>query len=362
EDEGAIRFRVPDKDITVHDRVCGYVTTNLKEKGSRRFDPETKQEVEANPDLVIKRPNGGYIFHFVNVVDDIEMGITHVIRGEEWLPSAPLHILLYRYLGWEESRPQFAHLPLLLKPDGNGKLSKRDGQKLGIPVFPLAWEGATPEDSFTGFRAEGFDPKAVINFLVFLGWNPGTEQEIFSMEELTQAFSLDKIGKSGARFDYEKATWFNQQYLHHAADEDLLPHFRKAVDAAGYEATDGYLLQIISLLKERISFYKDLLPAANYFFAPVEAIEEKVIRKKWKSENRNRFEELQANLSGLTDWNAEGIKAVVLAFMEKYEMGFGAVLPIIRVAMSGSTKGPDAFAMMEVLGQDRVVSRLASAY
>lgn len=317
-------------------------------------------------DKVLMKADGLPTYHLANIVDDRLMGITHVIRGEEWLPSTAHHVLLYRAFGWEAEMPVFAHLPLILKPTGKGKLSKRDGQTLGIPVFPLAWPPAgveaTEEESFTGFREAGFDPRAVVNFLAFLGWNPGTEQEIFTMDELIAAFSIDKIGKSGARFDYDKAKWYNQQYILKTADAELLPVVRKVVENHGHTATDDYLLGIISLMKERVITYDEFYTTATYFFEPVGELDEKIIRKKWKSDDRPTFEVLRTRLAALNDWNAATLKSQTVAFMEENSLGFGAVLPILRVAMSGTTQGPDAFEMMALLGKDTVVQRLGEGY
>lgn len=313
-------------------------------------------------DKVMMKADGLPTYHLANIVDDHLMQISHVIRGEEWLSSTAHHVLLYRAFGWEDSMPVFAHLPLILKPTGKGKLSKRDGQKLGIPVFPLAWEGATPEESFTGFREAGFDPRAVVNFLAFLGWNPGTEQEIFSIQELVESFSLDNIGKSGARFDYDKAKWYNQQYILAAEAAELLPAVKPFFAKAGVELDDDYLLSVIGLLRERVTTYDEFLEQGSYFFGPIQEWEEKIIRKKWKPEQRPRFEQLRDQLAEVTNWRAAELKTAVVAFMEANEMGFGAVLPILRVAMSGTTKGPDAFEMMEVLGKETVVKRLTEGY
>lgn len=313
-------------------------------------------------DKVMMKADGLPTYHLANIVDDHTMEISHVIRGEEWLSSTAHHVLLYRAFGWEESMPQFAHLPLILKPTGKGKLSKRDGQKLGIPVFPLAWEGATAEESFGGFREAGFDPAAVINFLAFLGWNPGTEEEIFSLDELVKAFSLDNIGKSGARFDFDKAKWYNQQYILADSPEVLLPKVKPFFIKANVEASDDYLIKVIGLLRERVMTYNEFAEQGSYFFGPIQEWEEKIIRKKWKPELRSKFEELKAQLAAVTDWTAGPLKASVVAFMEANELGFGAVLPILRVAMSGTTKGPDAFEMMEVLGQTTVIERLGAGY
>lgn len=313
-------------------------------------------------DKVMMKADGLPTYHLANIVDDHLMEITHVIRGEEWLSSTAHHVLLYRAFGWENSMPQFAHLPLILKPTGKGKLSKRDGQKLGMPVFPLAWKGATPEDSFDGFREAGFDPAAVVNFLAFLGWNPGTDQEIFSLDALVDAFSLENIGKSGARFDFDKAKWYNQQYILAEDASDLLPKVKPFFSLANEVASDKYLEQVIGLLRERVQTYKDFVSQSDYFFGPIQNWEEKIIRKKWKPEQRSLFEQLQTQLQATENWKAVALKETVVAFMEANELGFGAVLPILRVAMSGTTKGPDAFEMMEVLGRELVVKRLAEGY
>ncbi|PHI20345.1 glutamate--tRNA ligase [Lewinellaceae bacterium SD302] len=309
-------------------------------------------------DKVMMKADGLPTYHLANIVDDRSMKITHVIRGEEWLSSTAHHVLLYRAFGWEDEMPAFAHLPLILKPTGKGKLSKRDGQKLGMPVFPLAWEA----EDLIGFREAGFDPRAVVNFLAFLGWNPGTEQEIFSLDELVEAFTLDNIGKSGARFDYDKAKWYNQQYILADSPEELLPKVKPFFVRAGVDTTDDHLLKVIGLLRERVTVYPDFVEQSQYFFGPVTELEEKIIRKKWKPEQRAKFEQLQNQLGQVDDWTAGPLKEAIVAFMEANELGFGAVLPILRVAMSGTTKGPDAFAMMEVLGKDAVVKRLGEGY
>lgn len=313
-------------------------------------------------DKVLMKADGLPTYHLANIVDDHLMEISHVIRGEEWLPSTAHHVLLYRAFGWEDQMPQFAHLPLILKPTGKGKLSKRDGQKLGVPVFPLSWAGETPAASFTGFREAGFDPRALMNFLAFLGWNPGDEQEIFSLEELVKAFSLEKIGKSGARFDYDKATWFNQQYISKTEPVDLLPHLREQAASAGLSVGDDFLLSVIGMMRERVSFLPELFTKSQYFFAPPQAIDEKIVRKKWKVAQRPFFDELVEKLKSTNSWEAAAIKTSIVAHMEQHGLGFGAVLPIIRVAMSGTTKGPDAFDMMALLGRDEVLSRLEASY
>jgi len=301
-------------------------------------------------------------YHLANIVDDHFMKISHVIRGEEWLSSTPLHVYLYRFLGWEDTMPKFAHLPLILKPTGKGKLGKRDGAKFGFPVFPLSWEGESKEDSFDGFREFGFDSAAVLNFLAFLGWNPGTEQEIFSLEELAEAFSLERIGKSGAKFDFEKAKWYNQQYLMAKSGEQLATLIRPAVEEKGYDVSDTYLAQACDLMKERVVFLSDFLKDAYYLFEPVNAYDEKPIRKRWKPERQAAFDQLADLIKGTSPFAAEGIENAVKGFIEETGLKFGEVFPILRIALSGTMKGPSVFDMIEVLGKDAVDQRLRKAY
>ena len=343
-----VRLKVPtDETIHVHDLVRNHVQFQ-----SNELD-----------DKIMLKSDGMPTYHLANVTDDRLMKITHVIRGEEWLPSTAHHVLLYRAFGWEEEMPRFAHLPLILKPTGKGKLSKRDGAKLGIPVFPLSWEGETPQDSFVGFREFGFDPGAVINFLAFLGWNPGTEQEIFSLEELGEAFSLEKIGKSGARFDFDKAKWFNQQYLIKTDDAELAKKVRPHVEAAGYTASDDFLRAFVGMLKERVTFITDFVTTGYYFFEPVKSYEEKMIRKKWKPENRAKFDELVTFIQNMQDFSPANVTEQVKNWInEESGLGFGGVLPILRLATSGTMQGPDVFAMMSLLGKEEVVRRLEKGY
>jgi glutamyl-tRNA synthetase len=313
-------------------------------------------------DKVLMKADGLPTYHLANVVDDHLMAISHVIRGEEWLPSTALHVLLYRAFGWEESMPEFAHLPLLLKPTGKGKLSKRDGQKLGIPVFPINWDKGGAEDFLQGFRETGLLPAATINFLAFLGWNPGTEQELFNLEELVEAFSLERINKSGARFDFDKAKWFNQQYLISSPEEEVSPLVKAQFEAKGHLISDELAATITGMLKERVHLLPEFFDKGQFFVEPVSEYEEKPIRKKWKSEQRPVFEQLISDFEGLEVWSAPAIKAATVAFMERNELGFGAVLPILRIAISGTTQGPDAFEMLAVVGRDNTISRLRTGY
>ncbi len=313
-------------------------------------------------DKVLLKADGMPTYHLANIVDDHLMEITHVIRGEEWLPSTAHHVLLYRAFGWEDEMPQFAHLPLILKPTGQGKLSKRDGKKLGIPVFPLAWEADTPEDSFTGFREEGFLPEAVINLLAFLGWNPGTEQELFSLEELVQAFELEKIGKSGARFDFDKAKWFNQQHLIQMPDEKLAALLRPIIEWHGHKPSDAFLESFCGMMKERVSGLSDFWDSGFYFFEDFETFDEKNILKKWKPERRELFDDLKSRLAKLSSFDPDSIKTELEGFMADHELKFGDVLPILRIGLTGTVKGPSVFEMMALFGQAEVDRRLERAY
>lgn len=342
-----VRLKIPENEIvTVQDLIRGEVNFQ-----SNELD-----------DKIILKGDGMPTYHLANIVDDHLMKISHVIRGEEWLPSTAHHVLMYRFFGWEDGMPQFAHLPLILKPNGKGKLSKRDGAKLGIPVFPLSWEGTGEDDAFEGFREFGFDPKAVINFLSFLGWNPGTEQEIFSLEELCEAFSVEKIGKAGARFDFDKAKWFNQQYIISASNESLSAAIRPIIASKGHQPSDDYLAAFCGLLKERVTFLPDFWESGYYFFEEVKVYDEKNIRKKWKSERREKFDNLCLQLKNLEAFNAENIETTVKSFMSENEFGFGDVLPILRISLSGTMKGPSVFDMMALMGKELVVNRLAKSY
>ncbi len=308
------------------------------------------------------KSDGMPTYHLANIVDDHLMEITHVIRGEEWLPSTGHHVLLYRAFGWAATMPDFSHLPLILKPDGKGKLSKRDGAKFGMPVFPLGWDAETEEDSFRGFREFGFLPQAVINFLAFLGWNPGTEQEIFSLAELCEAFSIEKISKSGARFDYDKAKWYNQQYLHSAAAAELAALVWPLADAKGYQVSDEYLAQVCHLMKGRATFLPDLVEQASYLFGDVQTFDNEVVVKRWKPEIRPVFEALAEHLKAQLTFVAEPLEEAVKAFMTDRGLKPGEVMPILRLSLAGTMQGPGVYEMMELLGNERTIDRLTKAF
>ncbi len=342
-----IRLKVdPGEEILINDRIRGDVHFKSEELD----------------DKILFKADGMPTYHLANVVDDHLMKITHVIRGEEWLPSTAHHILLYRAFGWGESIPIFAHLPLILKPTGKGKLSKRDGLKLGIPVFPLSWKGEREEESFKGFREFGFDPRAVVNFLAFLGWNPGTEREIFTMEELISAFSLDKIGKAGARFDYDKALWFNQQYIQNSDNSRLARQVGPLLATHGHRPDPAWLEKFCGLLKERVSLYPDFWEQGQYLLEPVREYDPKTLRKKWKPERRPLFLKLVEELQQLNDFKAESIEQHVKAFAERHELKIGEIFPILRLALTGTTRGPGIFDIMELLGREESIRRLETAF
>ncbi len=307
-------------------------------------------------DKVLLKSDGMPTYHLANVVDDHLMEITHVIRGEEWLPSTPLHVLLYRSFEWQ--MPSFAHLPLILKPDGKGKLSKRDGDRLGFPVFPLNWKDPSSGEASIGYKERGFLPDAFINMLAFLGWNPGTEQELFSLDKLIQTFSIERVGKSGARFDFEKTKWFNQQYIKNKSNEELVQLTAALFEKEGYQADQNTLLNICELVKERATFLHEIPSLAYYFFQEVKEYDEKNLRKKWKNENSDAFKQLLSSLSDLEDFKSEAIEKLVKDFMEKFSLGFGQVLPILRISITGTMQGPPIFAVMQVLGKTNCLDRL----
>ncbi len=312
-------------------------------------------------DKVLYKADGYPTYHMANVIDDHEMKISHVIRGEEWLSSTPLHVLLYKALGWENEQPKFAHLPLILKPQGQGKLSKRDGAKFGFPVFPLSWTDPETKELWEGYKETGFIPDGFDNFLAFLGWNPGTDQEYFSIDELASVFSTDRISKSGARFDYDKAKWFNQQHIIHSTAEELFPLVKPKFDQQNYKTSDDRLLQIIDLYKERVELINEFPTQSYYLFDEVREYDEKSIRKKWKPDNSEHFLELAAEFSSQPTWDEDSIEQTVKLFMEKTGFGFGQVLPTLRLAICGTMKGPSIYSVMELLGQEESAGRLTKA-
>ncbi len=327
------------------------------------FNDEIREQVSFSTneldDKVLMKADGLPTYHLANVVDDYHMKITHVIRGEEWLSSTAHHVLMYQCFGWEEAMPKFAHLPLILKPTGKGKLSKRDGAKFGMPVFPLSWESENPEDAFTGFKEEGFLPDGLLNFLAFLGWNPGTEQEIFTMEELINAFSISKINKSGARFDFDKSKWFGQQYLKEKDNETLANLMLPFAEALGYQKDHDYMTQVAGLMKERAHTIKEMVDEADYLFGAINEYDEKTLRKKWKEPSSKIITDIIALLNDTSPFDKETIESSIKSYITDNELGFGAVLPLLRIGLSGTMKGPDIFGIISLLGLEESNRRLS---
>lgn len=342
-----IRFKMPDDAIVVEedDMIRGKVSFRTNELD----------------DKVLFKADGMPTYHLANVVDDHLMQISHVIRGEEWLPSLPLHVLLYRAFGWV--KPTFAHLPLILKPHGKGKLSKRDGDKLGFPVFPLQWTDPDTGEVSAGYREDGYFPEAFLNMLAFLGWNPGTEQEIFTPQQLIEAFSFDRVNKAGARFDPEKAKWFNHQYLIRKSDEELVNLFIPILKDKGITppATDE-LSRIIALVKERVTFVNELWDQTAFFFSAPQTYDPKVVKKRWKGEVPAFLQSLADEFDSFKDaWNAATIKEKVSQRIQEKKMNFGAVMNSLRLALVGGSFGPDLFSIIEILGREEVSKRIRQA-
>lgn len=346
-----IRIKIPAKEeVRLNDAVRGWVMVH-----SSTLD-----------DKVLMKSDGMPTYHLANVVDDHLMKITHVIRGEEWLPSAPLHVLLYKYLGWSDSMPQFAHLPLLLKPDGNGKLSKRDGDRLGFPVFPI--EGTFPDEKgnnavFSGFREEGYLSDALINFLAFLGWNPGTEQEIFSVEELIEAFSLERINKAGTKFDIEKARWYNQQYLKDRPVGKISEMLKEQLADTDVNLTDSQYDTVAEMLRERVTYIHDLKKLAVTFLLRPAEYNEKVVKKKWTAEAVNILSLYSTDLKGKAGnaIDATEAKAILEQILEENGINIGRVMQSLRLAVTGQGGGPDLMQIIEVLGAEEVADRIGIA-
>ena len=300
-------------------------------------------------------------YDLANIVGDHLMEISHVIRGEEWLPSAPLHVLLYRAFGWEDTMPQFAHLPLLLKPDGKGKLSKRDGDRLGFPVFPLEWHDPKTGDVSSGYREQGYFPEAVVNFLALLGWNPGTEQEMFTMEELIEQFDIDRCSKAGAKFAYEKGIWFNHEYILKKSDDEIASLFAPIVAGNGVEESMDRIRQVVHMMKDRVSFVRELWPLCSFFFIPPTEYDEKTVRKRWKEDSPKVMIELVAVLEGISDFSVEGQESVVKAWVEQQGYKLGDVMNAWRLTLVGEGKGPGMFDISAFLGKEETLRRMRRA-
>lgn len=342
-----VRIKIePDEDIVVNDLIRGKVVIN-----SSILDDK----------VLYKSADHLPTYHLANIVDDHLMEITHVIRGEEWLPSAPLHVLLYRYLGWEDTMPAFAHLPLLLKPEGNGKLSKRDGDRLGFPVFPLEWKDPKSGEISSGYRESGYLPEAVVNFLALLGWNPGNDQEIMSLNELVSHFSLERCSKSGAKFDYEKGKWFNHQYIQKKSNAEIVTLFMPVLEEKGIKADLGYVELVVGMMKERVSFVKDLWAQSSFFFVAPTVYDEKTTKKRWKPDSAVQLSELVEVLRLVEPFTIEHTEEVVMAWIQEKGYHLGNIMNAFRLALVGEGKGPHMFDIVAALGKEETICRTQRA-
>ncbi len=355
-----VRFQVePNEDVHVHDLIRGEVVIN-----SNILDDK----------VLYKSADDLPTYHLANIVDDHLMEISHVIRGEEWLPSAPLHVLLYRAFGWSDTMPEFAHLPLLLKPDGNGKLSKRDGDRLGFPVFPLEFHNQKDGTVSSGYRESGYLPEAVINFLALLGWHGTGDQEMYTMDQLIEQFSLDRVSKSGAKFDYEKGKWFNHQYLQLRSNEELtemfLPVLNEKIAQLDNQSSivnrqivndKAMVAKVIGLTKDRVNFVPELWEQTNFFFVAPTEYDEKSLKKRWKEDSPKHMTELLSLLEAQEDWSAEALDQVVMGWIADQEYGVGIVMNAFRICLVGAARGPHIWAITDVLGKDETLQRVKTA-
>lgn len=341
-----IRFKMPeDTEVAFSDIVRGDISVNTS----------------TLDDKVLFKSDGMPTYHLANVVDDHLMEISHVIRGEEWLPSLPLHVMLYRAFGWDDTMPRFAHMPLTLKPDGKGKLSKRDGDRLGFPVFPLEWRNPQTGEVSSGYRESGYFPEAFINILALLGWNPGTEQELFTMDELVEAFTLERIIKSGSRFDPAKAKWFNHQYLQKKSDEELAKLFSAELEKKGITSDTGLLEKIVGLVKDRADFVKEFWQHSFFFFQKPKTYDPDMVKKQWKPDTPQLLSEISEKFGEMKTFDKESIEVVIKDFLEKKQTGMGRLMNPLRLALVGAPKGPGMFDIMEILGRDEVIERIENA-
>lgn len=342
-----VRFKVePGIDVHIDDMIRGHVVI----KSDILDDKVLYKSADELP-----------TYHLANIVDDHLMEITHVIRGEEWLPSAPLHVLLYRAFGWEDTMPTFAHLPLLLKPEGKGKLSKRDGDRLGFPVFPLEWHDPKTGDISSGYRESGYFPEAVVNFLALLGWNPGTEQELFTLDELVEAFDIHKCSKAGARFDYQKGIWFNHEYMLKKSNEEVANLFAPIVANNGVDETMERITEVVAMMKDRVNFVKELWPLCSFFFIAPTEYDEKTVKKRWKADSAKVMGELADVLEGIDDFSVEGQEPVVMKWVEEKGYKLGDVMNAFRLTLVGIGKGPGMFDISAFLGKEETLKRLRKA-
>ncbi|HAN19102.1 MAG: glutamate--tRNA ligase [Bacteroidetes bacterium GWC2_33_15] len=340
-----IRFKMPDNEnVLVEDIVRGTVSVN-----TNQID-----------DKVLFKSDGMPTYHLANVVDDHLMKISHVIRGEEWLPSLPLHVLLYRAFGWESTMPEFAHLPLLLKPSGQGKLSKRDGDALGFPVFPLEWTDPGTGDVSRGYREDGYFPDAFVNMLAFLGWNPGTEEEILSLNEMAFHFDLTKVHKAGAKFDPEKAKWFNHKYLTKKNSTKLANLYQEVLKKKNIHVSDDYVIKVVSLIKERANFVSDFWDQSCFFFQAPQKYDQDVVKKRWKEETPKLLSEIKEQLEKVEDFDLMSLEKVVHDFVEEKGIGMGQLMNPLRLTLVGAGIGPGVLEIMELLGKEEALKRIRS--
>ena len=345
-----VRFKIePNEDVHVNDIIRGDVVIN-----SSILDDK----------VLYKSADELPTYHLANIVDDHLMEVTHVIRGEEWLPSAPLHVLLYRAFGWADTMPEFAHLPLLLKPDGNGKLSKRDGDRLGFPVFPLEWHDPKSGEISSGYRESGYLPEAVINFLALLGWKPVNDQEIMSLDELVKLFGLHRCRKAGDKFDYEKARWCNHENILKKDEAEIAELFKPVLSAHGVDVSaysDAYLTSVVSLVKSRVNFVKELWDQARFFFVAPDSYAEKDIKKRWKEDTPRIMNELIEVLRGIEDFSSKPSEDIVIGWITEKEYHMGNVMNAFRLAVVGECKGPHMFDITELLGKEETIRRIEKA-
>jgi len=342
-DSYVIRILVPENEtIVFHDLIRG----------------EVRVQTENLDDKVLFKSDGFPTYHLANIVDDYLMQISHVIRGEEWLPSAPIHLLLYRFFGWEQSMPQFAHLPLILRPDGNGKLSKRDGDRLGFPVFPLEWRDPFSGDIFRGYNEDGYLPEAFINILALLGWNPGSEQELFSLNELIDSFSIDRIGRSGSKFDPEKARWFNHQYILKKSSGDLAPYLENIISGKEIPVNHDFVISVIDLIKERIVLLPDLWTQSWFFFCPPDTYDEHMKNKNWQPETRALLDEFIFEVNDLQVFDLPALHTFFQDFISRKRIKTGSLMSPLRLLIVGSGQGPGIAEIAFLLGKTEFLARI----
>ncbi len=341
-----IRFKTPEnEEILMTDIIRGDVKVNTS----------------TLDDKVLFKSDGLPTYHLANVVDDHLMEISHVIRGEEWLPSLPLHYMLYRAFGWQNTMPQFAHLPLILKPTGNGKLSKRDGDKMGFPVFPINWNVPNTEEIFSGYREAGYLPEAFVNILAFLGWNPGDEREIMTLTELVEEFSLERVSKSGARFDPEKAKWYNHKHLQLKDNELLVSDFKALLSEKNIEVNDKLISEIIPLIKERANFIADFWENSHFFFIAPKQYDEKAVKKHWKPEIPELLNQVKEIINNSSNFTRDNLHDEVIKYIEKNEISVGKIMNALRLCIVGSPSGPDLFKIIELIGKKETINRIEIA-